>query len=140
MKTHCINLKDNEALDLLEGSVTTIWRPVKPEPHKRYGLLYPETVGPFLWLWSKETSGQGAEQQDLHALIRPCKPGAELIGKEAWNIANTFSSPDVQFGAKVIYKAGGEIEFALTGEQQDSLHSIDEVQLKDWFWKLEVTK
>lgn len=71
---------------ILEGRKTQTRRVVKPQPPARYQNLWPEfngrgTVGPIGWFWSKETSGSGAEQQDLIG-INPCPYGR--IGDRLW--------------------------------------------------------
>lgn len=71
---------------ILDDSKTQTRRVVKPQPPAKYRHLWPEfnsrgTVGPIGWFWSKETSGSGAEQQDLLG-INPCPYGN--VGDRLW--------------------------------------------------------
>lgn len=54
--------------------------PIEPQPEAKYDTPYPEKCGLHFWAWSKSTSGEGAEQQDLHSFPLPqFKPG-DFIG------------------------------------------------------------
>jgi hypothetical protein len=49
---------------------TQIYVEMSPQPPERYTQIYEErrSDGSAEWLWSEETSGEGAEQQDLYSL------------------------------------------------------------------------
>ena len=44
---------------------------VQPQPPLKYSSLFDESFGRTFWAWSKTTSGEGAEQQDLFNMVAP---------------------------------------------------------------------
>jgi hypothetical protein len=69
---------------ILEGRKTQTRRVVKKDIPPRYHDVFPESFGTCHWLWSKETSGEGAEQQDLFPLVAPYQVGDRLWVRETW--------------------------------------------------------
>ena len=70
-----------------DGRKTQTRRPMKAQPPARYDHIWPET--PIQWLWSRSTSGEGAEQQDLWTIPKSPfgVPGDLLWVRETWGIA-----------------------------------------------------
>lgn len=84
-----------EEIAIRNYGATQLRRIVTPHPPERYVEVYPETVRPGIpeWLWSRATSGQGAEQQDLFWLrekpverigdiiVHTCSDGSRIVLK-----------------------------------------------------------
>lgn len=79
-----------EEIAIRQHGATQLRRIVTPHPPERYVEVYPETVVPGIpeWLWSRATSGQGAEQQDLFWLKN--KP-VERIGDKICHVCKDGS-------------------------------------------------
>ena len=94
MKERPILFSGSMVRAILDGRKTQTRRVMKPQPPAKYRHLWPEfnrrgTVAPIGWFWSKETSGSGAEQQDLLG-IHPCPYGR--LGDGLW-VRETWAVP-----------------------------------------------
>lgn len=79
MKTRCINLKDFEAVGLLDGSITALWRPLSPQPMEyEGGWCYCSPKGKFIW---GAISMPGSPTDHC-----PWQPGDALICREKHSV------------------------------------------------------
>lgn len=89
----------DEVRAIRDGRMTMFRRPMEPQPPTRYIERYVERG----WLWSRSTSGQGAEQQDLWT-IPPCpfgKPGDRLWVRESGTLLSFAAWNDPRTGRDV---------------------------------------
>lgn len=152
MKTRCINLKDHESIGLLDGSITALWRPVKPAP---VAVDFLNVGGGVDWPCAVTPAGRVA----LHC---PYQRGDTLIGREKHAVWHDGDKSGAYFWAdqgamhqvpKGSWRSASEMPAALArhrlkvvsveclqGEQRPMEGSIMEweAQRKEWFWKLSV--
>lgn len=105
MKTRCVNLKDFEARGLLDGSISTLWRPVKPQP--------PDDLPLHGWITSADLDRDGLYSwydrpsiSRQHCVKCPWESGDVLIGREKFFIDHI----DFAWGGKLPERPTDEIK------------------------------